>query len=444
MNRKIFSALTTALVVGAASTTFAAANPFSDVPAGHWAYDAVTQLAADGIVEGYGDGTYLGNKTITRYEMAQMVAKAMAKSSDNVSGADKAALDRLAAEFQDELNNLGVRVSELEKYADRVKWNGKIEYTYHSYRTEAPKAGGGSVKNKKINDDTFVFRLEPTATVNDHWFLWARIDGKMNMKYDDHDQKNFYFVRGWAQGNYDNVTIRVGKPDLYTNEDGLLWDSDYSGADVKFGKILQAKIFAGRFNADTTGGGTRGYYYHNGLRAQGQDPGSFQGINLQYVPAENKGLYGGAAYYHIEDDDFKTAGRLYSDKAKGEDEASVWSVNAGYWFGHKFRVYGAYANNTKADIEDYSWQAQLRYGNYGDRAKKNDWSVFAGYKHQGTNTSFSAINWDDVILGTKGWNVGAAYAPMDNVGVIIKYFNGDYITGPGDAEKLFARVEFFY
>ena len=288
MKKSIVSALTGALVVGAASTTFAAANPFSDVPAGHWAYDAVTQLAADGIIEGYGDGTYLGNRNITRYEMAQMIAKAMAK---NLEGADKAALDRLAAEFADELNNLGVRVAELEKYADRVKWQGKIEYTYHSYRTETPTSGSSTRKHRN-NDDTFVFRLEPTATVNDHWFLWARIDAKDNMKYDDHAQKNFYFVRGWAQGNYGDFKVRVGKPDLYTNEDGLIWDTDYSGADIQFGKRLQTRIFAGRFNADTTGGGTRGYYYQNGYRAAGEDPGNFQGINLQYVPAENKGLYG--------------------------------------------------------------------------------------------------------------------------------------------------------
>ena len=119
-------------------------------------------------------------------------------------------------------------------------------------------------------------------------------------------------------------------------------------------------------------------------------------------------------------------------------------MNAGYWFGHKFRIYGAYANNTKADVEDYSWQAQARYGNYGDRSKKGDFAIFAGYKRQGTNTSFSAVNWDDVILGTKGWNVGAAWAPMDNVGVIVKFFDGNYITGSGDAEKLFARVELFF
>jgi len=52
------------------------------------------------------------------------------------------------------------------------------------------------------------------------------------MKYDNHDQKNFYLVRGWAQGNYGNFKIRFDKLDLYTNEDRLIWDTDYSGADV--------------------------------------------------------------------------------------------------------------------------------------------------------------------------------------------------------------------
>ena len=125
MKKTLVSALTTALVVGAASTTFAAANPFSDVPADHWAYDAVSQLAADGVIEGYGDTTFRGNQNITRYEMAQMIAKAMAKT--DVSAADKALIDKLAAEFSDELNNLGVRVSNLERNADMVKWNGKAE-----------------------------------------------------------------------------------------------------------------------------------------------------------------------------------------------------------------------------------------------------------------------------------------------------------------------------
>ena len=79
MKKTLVSALTTALVVGAASTTFAAANPFSDVPADHWAYDAVTELQAKGVVNGFPDGTYRGNQNMTRYEMAQIIAKALAK-----------------------------------------------------------------------------------------------------------------------------------------------------------------------------------------------------------------------------------------------------------------------------------------------------------------------------------------------------------------------------
>ena len=123
MKKTLTAAITTALVIGAASTTFAAANPFTDVPAGHWSYDAVAKLAQDGVIEGYGDGTFRGDKAITRYEMAQMVAKAMAKS--DVSAADKAAIDKLAAEYSAELNNLGVRVGELENKVDNVKWGGK-------------------------------------------------------------------------------------------------------------------------------------------------------------------------------------------------------------------------------------------------------------------------------------------------------------------------------
>jgi len=131
MKSSFASALTAALLVGAASTAFAASNPFEDVPADHWAYDAISQLAADGVIEGYGDGTFRGNQEITRYEMAQMVARAMAKG-----GGDKALIDKLAAEFADELNNLGVRVAALEKKVDNVWLRGIARYRY-IHRTNA-------------------------------------------------------------------------------------------------------------------------------------------------------------------------------------------------------------------------------------------------------------------------------------------------------------------
>lgn len=80
MKKSLASALTAAFMVGAASTAFAAANPFADVPADHWAYEAVAQLAAEGIIEGYGDGSYRGQQEITRFEMAQMIAREIGRA----------------------------------------------------------------------------------------------------------------------------------------------------------------------------------------------------------------------------------------------------------------------------------------------------------------------------------------------------------------------------
>ncbi|MBQ1335360.1 MAG: S-layer homology domain-containing protein, partial [Selenomonadaceae bacterium] len=235
MKKTLVSALTTALVVGAASTTFAAANPFSDVPADHWAYDAVTQLAADGVINGYGDGTFRGDRNITRYEMAQMVAKAMAKT--DISAKDKALIDKLAAEFSDELNNLGVRVSNLEKHADMVKWTGKLEYTYHSRRGEDKSIDGKPTV--KDNSDGYVFRLEPQAEVNEHWTVNARLDAEGNMKHDnDNDNNNSVRLkRAWAQGNYNNFQVKLGKFEFCPSaEHGLLWDTEVSGVELTVGK----------------------------------------------------------------------------------------------------------------------------------------------------------------------------------------------------------------
>ena len=70
MNKKIFAALlTAALTFGGENLTFA--NPFEDVPKNHWAYDSVEKLASAGVIEGYGDGTFLGNRNITRYESSR-------------------------------------------------------------------------------------------------------------------------------------------------------------------------------------------------------------------------------------------------------------------------------------------------------------------------------------------------------------------------------------
>ena len=74
--QKIIAALTVAgLTLSSAICT--AANPFSDMPEGHWAARAVTKLAGENIINGYGNGLFRGDRNITRYEAVNILAKCL-------------------------------------------------------------------------------------------------------------------------------------------------------------------------------------------------------------------------------------------------------------------------------------------------------------------------------------------------------------------------------
>ncbi len=434
MKKSLVAALTGALVVGATATTFAAANPFSDVPAGHWAYDSVTTLASQGIIEGYGDGTYRGNRNITRYEMAQMVAKALArypKGSTNISGANRAELEKLAAEFREELDNLGVRVENLERNADLVKWTGKVEYTYHHMEYK-PNSG----KTKSMNHGG-VFRLEPRAEINSHWAAKARLDSEYNGKDDQtFDTK---LKRLYVEGDYSKFNVKLGRfgfcPDI---EDGLIADTVTSGVQLTFGSKWKGILTVGR-----AGGGDEPEYAGqatwNARNRDGgttDDPTDVIALNVQYQPGEN-GLYGGASYYYAKDDDFNAY-------RAGEDKASIWAAGLGYKFNDKLDLHGSYARNGKADTQKYGWAADLRYGNYGDYSEKGNWAIWAGYARFGDGVGIVSNQGDDVQTGARGWHVGAAYAPFKNVGLIARYSDGKFIADGTKYKKIFARAEFFF
>ena len=125
--KKHLAVLAATAVLGVTSAF--AANPFSDVTPQDWAYQAVAQLAAQGVVNGYPDGTFQGQNNITRYEMAQMVAKAMTRQGQ-VDAEQNAIINRLANEFSAELNNLGVRVSTLENKVGNFKFTGDARLRY--------------------------------------------------------------------------------------------------------------------------------------------------------------------------------------------------------------------------------------------------------------------------------------------------------------------------
>ncbi|GHT00754.1 S-layer protein [Synergistales bacterium] len=114
--RKFLVLTAVAVMVALAAPAFAATNPFMDVPLNHWAYDAIGQLAANGILSGYPDGTYKGKQPTTRYEMASALARALAVvDMTKASKQDVEMMKKLIIEFRDELDALGVKVDQLDK-----------------------------------------------------------------------------------------------------------------------------------------------------------------------------------------------------------------------------------------------------------------------------------------------------------------------------------------
>ena len=415
MKKTLVSALATALVVGAASTTFAAANPFSDVPRDHWAYDAVTQLAADGVVEGYGDGTFRGDRNITRYEMAQMVAKAMAKG--DMSASDRALVDRLAAEFADELNNLGVRVSNLERNADMVKWTGKVQYEYTNLRRE---------NERRDSDNNLLFRLEPTAEINPHWHAVARLDANTNFKTDsgEEDSEKVTLKRAYVQGDYDKFQVRLGKMALVSTENAqapgsLILDATFSGAQVTFGNDLKATLQAGRLS--------KGY----------TNRANYQGVQLHY---DKNNFVAGAGYYRFQSKD------LASATSNGKQHANAWGLDLGYHFDKNSFLSGAYAHaNNMASDKKQNKSYQVTYAYKGaDAADKGSWGAYLSYRYLGKNKLFIPTT-DGAQAGTKGIEIGADYTPFKNVVLTGKYFNGKEIAGSNNkVQKLYGSVEFFF
>ncbi len=422
MKKTLVSALTTALVVGAASTALAAANPFADVPADHWAYDAVSQLTADGVIEGYGDNTFKGEKNITRYEMAQMVAKAMAKT--NVGSTDKALIDKLAAEFADELNNLGVRVANLEKNADKVAWHGLVRYDYWSTRNDADS----NRSDVKVNNAKF--RLHPEAEINANWKVKARLQGIWSPAKDETGDMALKYI--YADGKYGNFSTQLGKQPLYsTSDEGMIFDGMFSGAQVTFGNKLQTILTAGRINLADLGYDLTGSWRDE----HGQnDTASYQG--LQFVYGLDK-LTAGAGYHHVESGNFYAAPAYAKNSAK--DKADIWTAGGRYAFDSNASLAGYYGENTKADAYEKAGSVEFDYK--GAQAEnKGTWGAFLAYRHLGNNVSLSPT-YDDMWEGMKGYSFGASYTPFKNIVAYASYTDGTDLLSGKDSNILFGRVK---
>lgn len=214
-------AVTTALTVAFAVPAFA--NPFADVQKDHWAYDAVNVLAQEGIVDGYGDGTFKGDKTMTRYEMAQIIAKAMNK---DLNGDQKATVEKLAKEFSSELKDMGIKVDEVKAEQERAKITGDARLRY------------GATDNG--SDDTdFRARIGVTGKINQDLTFDTRLSsGNIAYNGESDGVKLDTVTVGFNALGMDNT---IGRQDV-TVGTGMILDDTINGIQSDIGSL---ELFAG-------------------------------------------------------------------------------------------------------------------------------------------------------------------------------------------------------
>ena len=428
MKKTLLLAMTIAMGITASAY---AANPFSDVPAGHWAYDAVNKLVAEGVVEGYPDGTYGGDRLMTRYEMAQIVAKAMAKGAN---------VDRLAAEFAGELDSLGVRVANLEKKSDNVRITGQIRYEYGDRSGDLKEKNSkvGSIAqhrlrtrifvNGNINEDwTYTGRFENTQILSD-------IDGKSKGSTGDDDVT---LNQAYVSGRLGGVKVIAGKGDHYTGS-GFVYDETAEKIELSYGKDVKLTAYYGiptDYGYDKMWGASVGGKVGNLSLSAGYD--EFQDADKTIDNASG----------------WSSAGTAYNPTAEGEDN-SVWNVSAKYDFGD-FQLAATYL---KSDLDESEYVASgadddgyvigLNYKG-ANKSKPGTWGLFANYYDQGVGTFVAHTmypgDWGYFANeGFKGYMVGGGVTLAKNMVYQLHYYDLEGKESGLDDQVLWSRLQIMF
>ena len=373
--KKQLAVLAATAVLGVTSAF--AANPFSDVTPQDWAYQAVAQLASQGIVNGYPDGTFKGQQNITRYEMAQMVAKALVRQ-DRVDAEQNAIINRLANEFSAELNNLGVRVATLENKVGNFKFTGDARLRY---------TGKNDARDSKFD---YRGRVKFEATVNDNTKAVVRLAG--SKEFGAEGAPKAELDRVYVQHNFGKyATVAAGRQDLVVGN-GLAFDGTFEGVVATAGKDkLNASVAYGYLQSGTYGK----LELDKATRAENSQVTVYQ---LNTMPTEKLAVKG-----------------FYAD-AHEKNVHNAYGASLDLKLGNKVWAGGEYVKTETQGANGEAWTAGLGYGNY-NMAKQGTWSV----KGQYYNIKKDAPVIDSALglakKGNKGVYATAKYAVAKNVGL---------------------------
>ena len=388
-----------------------AANPFSDVTPDDWAYQAVSDLSDQGVVEGYPDGTFKGERNMTRYELAQIIARLMAKE-DQLNAEQRATLDKLAGEYADELANLGVRVGNLEKKVGNIYWSGDARMRY---------------KDNSVGNDTWDgrMRINVKGQVNDTTTVNGRLTYNMNFK-DSTKDSGVYMDTLNVKHQFGDFAVTLGR---YANNFGneYAWrfgDShNFDGAELSYAKnAFNAKVGFGQWDTDYPTTQKAAIDDQDAFYAKAGYDFNFAKLGVDYVKFQGN----------------NTAKQSFS----GNDE--LLGVDLSIPFAQKWAVLGEYVKNTNTKFsKDDAWNAGISYG-VANWKKPGTFNINVMYNDIGGATYFGGTGIGTDMLGNlkdgnkelKFWNIGTDVTLAKNVQLHGEYaFDADLTNSedPDDA-----------
>lgn len=390
--------LAMAMALGVTASAYAA-NPFSDVPAGHWAYDAVNKLAAEGVVDGYPDGTYGGDKLMTRYEMAQIVAKAMAKGAN---------VDKLAAEFADELDSLGVRVANLENKADNVKITGEVRASYRDVDTDAAGHDG--------HEGLLRSRLWVNGQINEDWSYTGMFENNQDFGNETGDDE-IDFARAYVEGRVGGLDVVAGRYNEVTFSGNIL-DANLDMAKVSYGDKIKVSALAGKA--------------YDSVEVDEEAKKLLDSDDRIYIGSIEAALGDVDAYVAY----FKTNSNM---------DKEIWNVGASYGFGD-FTLSAEYMRGDKEyeNAGKDGWWADLAWKG-AEADTPGSYGIHAGYYDQSPSAYINPTTDAEYFAdGYKGWNVGVSYTFAKNIVGMVNYWDMESQTTNEDAQTIFSELYFMF
>ena len=337
-------------------------------------------------------------------------------------------VDKLAAEFADELDSLGVRVANLEKKSDNVRITGQIRYEYCDRNGDMQKTKG-KVAQHRLRSRIFV-----NGNINEDWSYTGRFENNQSLKNSSGDD-TLKFNQAYVSGRLGGVKVIAGKGDHYTGN-GFVYDDTAEFIRATYGKDVQVSAYVGK---PVTTASDYGYEKMWG----GEVSGKIGRLTLAAGYDEFKDSKGSADAY--------SGG--YVPAKKGDDNG-IWNVSAKYKF-DDFTLGATYLHSDvdvyNSPYNDVDTDGYVISANYkgADKNKPGSWGLFANYYDQGAGTFVAHTmypgDWGYYMdEGFKGYMVGGGVTLAKNMVYQLHYYDLEGKESGLDDQVLWSRLQIMF